>query len=148
MPNFLTKAAKRIDAVAEPGEEGIAALFVRPLAGDEAKVLGAPGGALSRMGRLADGGKELDGAPFERNCILVLTPHRLLAFGHGTLTGRVRGLVGAMDLDEISAIRLDEREDGPDNLVIDFTDGESVRLSPGTRRSVFVDAFEGLRTQA
>jgi hypothetical protein len=149
MPDFAKKAAKRVAAVAHDGETPRAALFVRPCAGDTAKALGAPGGVLSHVGRLADDTSvdvDLDGAgpaaAFAQNAVLVLTDRRLLVFGHGSLTGRVKDLVAGFDLSEIERIHLETPDAAPAILELAFTDDTTVRLVPGSRRQRFVAAFE------
>lgn len=152
MPDFAKKAAKRIAAVADDGETTHAALFVRPCTGETAKALGAPGGVLSHVGRLADDvADDADcdqagpAAAFGRNAVLVLTDRRLLVFGHGTLTGRVKGLVAAFDLSDIERMHLDTPEGAPAILELNLADETTVRLVPGSRRQRFVEAFEETR---
>ncbi len=149
MPDFAKKAAKRVAAVADDGESTRAALFVRPCTGETAKALGAPGGVLSHVGRLADDVATSDDADalatsdaFARNAVLVLTDHRLLVFGHGSFTGRVKDLVAAFDLQSIDEMRLETPDAGTATLEIAFGDGAEVRLVPGSRRKRFVDAFD------
>ncbi len=145
MPDFLNKAEKRFQKIRLDGEQAHAALFVRPRPGGATKVLGAPGGVLSRMGRVADATDDTN--PFSQNCILILTRQRLLAFGHGTLTGRVRELLGALDLDEIASMTIDEPAGaGPLALTIAFTDGGAVVVTPGSRSSRFVETFDEVRS--
>lgn len=150
MPDFLKKADRRIRAVAHDGEGSLAAIFVRPRQGDTTKALGAPGGTLSRIGRLAD---EADATPegeppahpadlLRRNGILVITTQRLLVFGHGSYTGRVRGLTGEIELAALADIAIDAPEDAPATLDITFADGTCVSLTPGSRRRRFVEAWE------
>jgi hypothetical protein len=156
MPDFAKKAAKRVAAVAHDGETTRAALFVRPCTGETAKALGAPGGVLSHVGRLADDvagehGEDDSGpaAAFVHNAVLVLTDHRLLVFGHGSLTGRVKGLVADFDLSEIARMHLDSPEGAAATLELTFADDTTVRLVPGSRRQRFVEAFdEGRVTEA
>lgn len=152
MPDFAKKAAKRVAAVADDGESTRAALFVRPCTGDTAKALGAPGGVLSHVGRLADDVPTAADAEalatsdvFARNAVLVLTDRRLLVFGHGSLTGRVKDLVAAFDLSSIDQMRLETPDGGTATLEITFGDGTEVRLVPGSRRKRFVDAFDDVR---
>jgi hypothetical protein len=155
MPDFAKKAAKRIAAVADDGETTHAALFVRPCTGETAKALGAPGGVLSHVGRLADDVADVaddadpdqggSAAAFGRNAVLVLTDRRLLVFGHGTLTGRVKGLVAAFDLSDIDRVHLDTPEGAPAILELTLADETTVRLVPGSRRQRFVEAFEETR---
>jgi hypothetical protein len=156
MPDFAKKAAKRVAAVANDGETTRAALFVRPCTGDTAKALGAPVGVLSHIGRLADDvAGELDeeecgpAAAFAHNAVLVLTDRRLLVFGHGSLTGRVKGLVADFDLSEVARMHLDTPEGAAAALEVTFTDDTTVRLVPGSRRQRFVEAIdEGRVTEA
>lgn len=150
MPDFTKKAAKPVAAVAHDGETARAALFVRPCTGETAKALGAPGGVLSRVGRLADDvPADADGADptaaFARNAVLVLTDQRLLVFGHGSLTGRVKGLVASFELADIDRMHLDTPDTGATTLEVTFADGTTVRLVPGSRRQRFVDAFDESR---
>jgi hypothetical protein len=147
MPDFLKKAQKRTDAVCDDGETPLAALFVRPRSEDGTKRLGAPGGALSKMNRLADRTAD-ETNPFDQNCVLVLTDRRLLAFGHGTLTGRVRDLIGALPNNDIVSMSLERPEQGAVGLVIAFADGDSVELAPGSRSRSFVDAFEKVSSRS
>mgnify|MGYP001825458353 CR=1 FL=1 len=159
MPDFLKKASKQAVKVCDEGETPIAALFVRPRSGDDVKRLGTPGGAIGRIGRLADEQDDHDLAPetaaevdpralmFGQNAVLVLTQHRLLAFAHGTYSGRVKGLLGSVELDAVDTLELDAPpvgESGPATLEIAFVDGESVSVAPGSRRRRFVEAFEDL----
>lgn len=149
MPDFAKKAAKRVAAVAHDGETTRAALFVRPCTGDTAKALGAPGGVLSHVGRLADdvavdpAAHEAGPATaFTHNAVLVLTDRRLLVFGHGSLTGRVKDLVAAFDLSEVAQMHLDTPEGAAATLELTFADDTTVRLVPGSRRQRFVETFE------
>ncbi|MFN3215218.1 MAG: hypothetical protein ACE367_01850 [Acidimicrobiales bacterium] len=149
MPDFAKKAAKRVAAVAHDGEITRAALFVRPCTGETAKALGAPGGVLSHVGRLADDvagelGTDESGpaTAFTHNAVLVLTDRRLLVFGHGSLTGRVKGLVADFDLSDIARLHLDTPEGAAATLELTFTDDTTVRLVPGSRRQRFVEAFD------
>ncbi len=154
MPDFLKKAAKRTAAICEDGEAGVAALFVRPRHGDDTKRLGAPGGALGKLRPLADDegeGTDERAAMFARNAVLVLTEHRLLAFGHGSYTGRVKELVGELPLSAIAAMNLDAPppgEKGMASLEVVFADGERVTVTPGSRRAAFVRAFEEMTQPA
>ncbi len=155
MPDFSKKAAKRTAAVCDDGEVGVAALFIRPRHGEGTKRLGAPGGALGRLAPLADTASEEDDDPraamFARNAVLVLTEQRLLVFGHGTYTGRVKDLVGQVPLASVAAMELDAPppgEKGPASLELVFTDGERVTVTPGSRRAAFVRAFEEMTQQA
>ena len=145
MPDMLKKASKQAAKVCDADETAVAALFVRPMSGDEVKRLGTPGGAIGNIGRLADQvdddaeGEEV--APqmaetsdprqlmFGQNAVLVLTEHRLLAFGHGTYSGRVKGLLGSVELDSIASLELDAPpvgESGAATLEIGFADGAPV----------------------
>ena len=161
MPDMLKKASKQAAKICDADETPVAALFVRPRHGDEVKRLGTPGGAIGKVGRLAD--QVEDGVDaevveeaeitdprelmFGQNAVLVLTEHRLLAFGHGTYSGRVKGLLGAVELDAITSLELDAPpvgESGAATLEIGFADGEAVSLAPGSRRRRFVEAFEEL----
>ena len=162
MPDMLKKASKQATKVCDADETPIAALFVRPMNGDEVKRLGTPGGAIGNIGRLADQlDEELtdDESPVEaesadpralmfgQNAVLVLTEHRLLAFAHGTYSGRVKGLLGSVELGAIASLELDAPpvgESGAATLEIGFADGEAVSLAPGSRRRRFVEAFEDL----
>lgn len=156
MPDFLKKADRRIRAVAHDGEESLAAIFVRPRQGETTKALGAPGGTLSRIGRLADeAGDTPEGeAPphpadlLRRNGILVLTTRRLLVFGHGSYTGRVRGLTGEIAFADLASIAIDAPEGAPATLDITFADGTAVSLTPGSRRRRFVEAWEQVSAPA
>lgn len=160
MPDMLKKASKQATKTCAPGETPVAALFVRPRHGDEVKRLGTPSAAIGKVGRLADQVDDSDGPDagpveaidprelmFNQNAVLVLTEDRLLAFGHGTYTGRVKGLLGSVELSEIASIELDAPpvgESGPATLEIGFADGEAVSLAPGSRRRRFVEAFDEL----
>lgn len=160
MPDMLKKASKQATKICDADETPVAALFVRPRHGDEVKRLGTPSAAIGKVGRLADQVDDLDEADpieaeatdarelmFGQNAVLVLTEHRLLAFGHGTYTGRVKSLLGAVELGAISSLALDAPpvgESGPATLEIEFADGEAVSLAPGSRRRRFVEAFEEL----
>lgn len=157
MPDFLKKANKRAAEVCEADEVAIAALFVRPQSGDGTKRLGAPGGTLGRVAPLADSTSDeaadanTPASLFSHNAVLVLTGQRLLVFGHGSLTGRVRELVGEVALSDIRAMTLDAPpfgESGPASLSIEFADGSSVSATPGSRRKQFVDTFEDLAQPA
>ena len=148
MPDFLKKASKRVDAVCPDDEARLAALFVRPGAGDETKRLGAPGGTLGKVAPLAD---KVESAGndrselFGQNAVLVLTDQRLLVFAHGSLSGRVRDLVGELPLGDIASMDLDAPppgERGVATLTITFTDGGVAVVTPGSRRRRFVEAFE------
>lgn len=147
MPDFLTKAAKRTEAVRDEGETPLAALFARPCKAGRTKRLGKPGGVLAKMGRLADRTED-DSDPFDRNCVMVLTDRRLLVFGHGTLTGRVRDLIGAVDLVDVTAVELGRSQGSAPVLTISFSDGDSVEMTPGSRSRRFVEAFEGCTAAA
>jgi hypothetical protein len=84
---------------------------------------------------------------FAQNVILILTERRLLAFGHGTYTGRVRKLVGEIALTDVATMDLEAPpvgKSGDSSLAITFTDGETVSLTPGSRRRRFIEAFERL----
>ncbi len=158
MPDFLKKAAKRANAECGDDETTIAALFCRPRTGEQTRRLGAPGGATEKVGqvtRLADGSDtdaEGDMSPqaarqamFAHNVVLVLTTERLLGFGHGTYTGRVRKLTGQIALSDIESMDLEAPpigQSGASALNITFTDGQRVELTPGSRRRRFVEAFE------
>lgn len=160
MPDMLKKASKQATKVCDGDETPVAALFVRPMNGDEVKRLGTPGGAIGNIGRLADqldeeladdAGEVESSDPralmFSQNAVLVLTEHRLLAFGHGTYSGRVKGLLGSVELGAIASLALDAPpvgESGAATLEIAFSDGASVSLAPGSRRRRFVEAFEDL----
>ncbi len=162
MPDFLRKASRQAGKVCDADETPVAALFVRPRSGDDVKRLGTPGGAIGKIGRFADDHDDADtdsgdtdapdtGDPralmFGQNAVLVLTQHRLLAFGHGTYSGRVKGLLGGVDLSAIDSLELDAPpigESGPATLEIRFADGEGVSVAPGSRRRRFVEAFEEL----
>ncbi|MEM7286713.1 MAG: hypothetical protein AAF480_10215 [Actinomycetota bacterium] len=163
MPDMLKKASKQAEKICDADETPVAALFVRPRNGDDVKRLGTPGGAIGNIGRLADQMDEDDeeqpveaeavestdprSLMFGQNAVLVLTEHRLLAFGHGTYSGRVKGLLGAVELGAISSLELDAPpigESGAATLEIAFADGESVSLAPGSRRRRFVEAFDEL----
>lgn len=160
MPDMLKKAAKQAIKICDADETPIAALFVRPRHGDEVKRLGTPSAAIGKVGRLADQVDDADETGlvdaestdprelmFSQNAVLVLTEHRLLAFGHGTYTGRVKGLLGSVELGAISSLELDAPpvgESGAATLEIGFADGEAVSLAPGSRRRRFVEAFEDL----
>ncbi len=157
MPDFLKKANKRAAAVCEADEVAIAALFIRPQNSDGTKRLGAPGGTLGKMAPLADptGNDAADAdtpaSLFSRNAVLVLTGQRLLVFAHGSLTGRVRELVGEVAISDIRAMTLDAPplgEGGPASLSIEFADGTSISATPGSRRKQFVDTFEELTQPA
>ena len=163
MPDFLRKASRQAGKVCDADETPVAALFVRPRGGDDVKRLGTPGGAIGKIGRLADEHEGSDADPaahtddtattdplvamFGQNAVLVLTEQRLLAFGHGTYSGRVKGLVGSVELASIQSMDLDAPpvgESGPATLEIRFSDGRSVSVAPGSRRRRFVEAFEEL----
>ena len=161
MPDFLRKASRQAGKVCDADETPVAALFVRPRSGDDVKRLGTPGGAIGKIGRFADGhdGTAVEedtvdetavdprALMFGQNAVLVLTEHRLLAFAHGTYSGRVRGLLGSVELDAIESLELDAPpigESGPATLEIHFSDGEAVSVAPGSRRRRFVEAFEEL----
>lgn len=120
MPDFLEKAEKRTRKVCGPDETPAAALFVRP-----------------RGERRA---------PFDKNCVLVLTEQRMLIFGHSLITGGVRGLIGEMPLAEVGSLDLVQPDKGLATLTITLADGTSFELTPGSRQSRFVDTFEGLQT--
>ena len=160
MPDMLKKASKQAAKICDADEAPVAALFVRPRNGDEVKRLGTPSAAIGKVGRLADQVDDADETTpveaeitdprelmFNQNAVLVLTEHRLMAFGHGTYTGRVKGLLGSVELGAISSLELDAPpvgESGPATLEIGFADGEAVSLAPGSRRRGFVEAFEEL----
>jgi len=151
MPDFLKKARRRVDAVCPDDEARLAALFIRPGAGDETKRLGAPGGTLGKVAPLADQIDANDHEIFDQNAVLVLTDRRLLVFGHGTLTGRVRDLVGEVALDDIESMSLDAPppgERGVATLTIDFANGATAVVTPGSRRRRFVESFEAAKQPA
>ena len=54
MPDFLKKAARKTRQICHEDEVALAALFIRPRHGEQTKRLGAPGGALSKVDKLAD----------------------------------------------------------------------------------------------
>lgn len=155
MPDFLKKASRQTAQVCDDDEERLAALFVRPGSGDQAKRLGAPDGKLGGLGSLADRPDEADvdgfASMFGQNAVLVLTTRRLLVFGHGALTGRVRDLVGEIDRGDIVDMALDAPplgEKGVATLQIDFADGTSAVITPGSRRRRFVEAWADSQSPA
>ena len=157
MPDFLKKASKRTGDICADGETPLAALFCRPRTGEQTKRLGTPGGRLSKVSKPADGiasdgAEAIDArdAMFGQNTILVLTQHRLLAFGHGTFTGRVKQLSGEASLADIASIDLEAPpgQSSASSLAIEFTDGYKVTLTPGSRRRRFIDAYEDTRQPA
>ena len=119
MPDFLEKAEKRTRKVCGPDEIPAAALFVRP-SGERR-------------------------APFDKNCVLVLTEQRMLIFGHNLVTGGVRGLIGELPLTEVESLDLLQPDKGLATLTVTFADRTSLDLTPGSRQRRFVDTFEGLR---
>jgi hypothetical protein len=120
MPDFLEKAEKRTHKVCGPDEMPAAALFVRPRGERQ--------------------------APFDKNCVLVLTEQRMLIFRHSLITGGVRGLIGEMPLAEVESLDLVQPDKGLATLTITLAGGTSFELTPGSRQSRFVDTFEGLQT--
>jgi hypothetical protein len=166
MPDFLKKASKRTSDICADDEPPLAALFCRPRQGDKSKRLGTPGGALSKVSKLADSVDQTDpdvdvdashettdqrDFMFGQNAILVLTQSRLLAFGHGTYTGRVKPLSGEVTLADIASLDLEAPpvgQSGASSLAIEFADGYKVLLTPGSRRRRFVEAFETTRQPA
>ena len=154
MPDFLRKATKQTAKVCEVDEPPVAALFVRPRIGDETKRLGAPGSAVSR--RKSDDAAGADEPAtaevlFEQNAVLVLTDRRLLVFGHGSLLGRVRELIGALDLRDVLEMDLDVPPAGSQQaatLQMAFADGSSVTVTPGSRRNQFIAAYEAATQRA
>lgn len=160
MPDMLKKASKQATKVCDGGETAVAALFVRPVQGDVVKRLGTPAAAIATVGRLADqvdtGTEAAESADprrvmFGQNAVLVVTERRLLAFGHGAYSGRVKGLLGSMELAAVTSMELDAPpvgQSGPAVLKISFADGETVSVAPGSRRRRFVEAFERLAQPA
>ncbi|MGI9623136.1 MAG: hypothetical protein ACR2PK_09900 [Acidimicrobiales bacterium] len=154
MPDFLKKASRHTKKICHDDETPLAALFVRPLKGSEAKRLGTPGGALSKVTKFADADDAADDntsttdaheAMFAKNAVLVLTNQRLMAFEHRTYSGRVGALIGDMQLSAVASMALDAPpvgESGPATLKVAFSDGLAVELTPGSRRRRFVEAFE------
>ncbi len=149
MPNFLKKAEKRTREVCAEDETAIAALFVRPAGDGKTKRLGTPGGALAKVGPLADQVSTDTDHPgatlFAQNAVLILTDSRLLAFGHGSLTGRIGKLTGQVDLADVAALSLEMPEgaeqDASESLRVEFSDGTVAWAAPGSRRQRFLDAF-------
>jgi hypothetical protein len=136
MPDWVKKTTARADAAA-PGEALHAALFCRPLADD---------GSVKRLGAMnAEGAADGEGlaARLPRiNTVLALTDEHLLAFGHGSLLGRVKGVLARWELAEVANVDLDgDPGAGGTTLVIHFADGTSVRVVPGSRARRFVEAF-------
>lgn len=154
MPDFLRKATKQTAKVCHADEQPTAALFVRPRVGDETKRLGTPASAASRRksdDAAGDDETTTAGALFEQNAVLVLTDRRLLVFGHGSLLGRVRALIGALDLRDVLEMDLDVPPAGsqqPATLHMAFTDGSSVAVTPGSRRKQFIAAYEAATQRA
>lgn len=160
MPDFLKKASRQTKKICPDDETPLAALFVRPLKGSEAKRLGTPGGALSKVTKFADAddGAATEGevvdpreAMFAKNAVLVLTNQRLMAFEHRTYSGRVGALIGDLPLSSVVSIELDAPpvgESGPATLQLTFDDGDSVEMTPGSRRRRFVAAFEDIAQPA
>ena len=148
MPDFLRKATRQTAKVCHADEHPTAALFVRPRIGDETKRLGTPASTASRRqpsDTVAGDEPATADALFAQNAVLVLTDRRLLVFGHGSLLGRVRGLIGALDLSDVVEMDLDVPPAGsqqPATLRMAFADGSSVELTPGSRRKQFITAFE------
>jgi len=172
MPDFLKKASRQTRRECAQDEEPLAALFVRPRNGEDIKRLGAPGGALSKVGKLADhvdssdsvdSSQAIDDASgeqattddridmFGQNAVLVLTDRSLMAFGHGTYTGRVKRLIGQVPLSTISEMSLDTPEEGEKGaalLLLSFVDDTTFAVTPGSRRKRFLSAFEELAQPA
>ena len=148
MPDFLRKATRHTAKVCHADEQPTAALFVRPRIGDETKRLGAPASTVSRRQSSDPGsgeGPTTADALFEQNAVLVLTDQRLLVFGHGSLLGRVRELIGALDLSDVVEMDLEVPPAGsqqPATLRMAFADGSTVALTPGSRRKQFLAAYE------
>ncbi len=149
MPNLLKKAEKRTREVCAEDETAIAALFIRPAGDGKTKRFGTPGGALAKVAPLADqmsDDTEHPGAAlFAQNAVLILTDSRLLAFGHGSLTGRIGHLAGEVDLADVTSMSFAKsdaaEEDASENLRVQFSDGTVAWATPGSRRQRFVDAF-------
>lgn len=134
MPDFLKMADTQFRSARADGETARAALFIRPTTKGITRRLGRP----NRHGR----GATQHGIGFDRNCVLVLSDQRLLAFAHGTLTGRVRELIGTIDLDQITAVALEEGEQTSTRcLTFSFADETTVTVTPGSRAKRFVSAF-------
>lgn len=144
MPNWVNKTAKRT-AVAAPGETLHAALFCRPARDDgSAKRLGAPAGTLGKMVD-NDAAGATDGVAADMpavNAVLAITESKLVAFGHGSLLGRVKGELASWPLADVASIEL-TGEPGAvgTNVAVTFADGSSFAVVPGTRAKRFVEAF-------
>lgn len=147
MPDFLKKAQRQTAKVCADDERGIAALFIRPGSGDDLKRLGTPGSATADEA----GGDLAPADLFGQNSVVVLTDRRLLVFAHGTMSGRVKGLIGEVALADIAGMELDAPppgEKGVATLEISFIDGTSAAMTPGSRRRKFVEAYEAAAAHA
>ena len=146
MPNWVKKSNRKARKLLREGEEVRAAMFVRPRTQDGTKKLGAPGGALGKIDKLADAGdaqaQEGRAGRFPAtNAVLAVTDERLLVFGHNPLIGTIRPLEAEYARDEITDMQVAGRPGTPDYaLAITFSDETEVQLTPGTRLRRFVEA--------
>jgi len=140
MPDFLKKAERQLTKVCAPDEQPLAAVFVRPRVAGETKRLGAPSGALGHASTAL-----AETEAITENAVLVVTTQRILAFGHGSLVGRVKGLVGEFPLDKVASLSLDVPDKdakGVATLSMTLTSGDVTVVTPGSRRKQFVEAYD------
>jgi len=139
MPDFLKKAERQLTKVCAPGEEPLAAVFVRPRIDGETRRLGAPAAVAGKTPAINHGGS------INQNAVLVLTSERILAFGHGSLIGRVKGLIGEFSLDDIVDLALDVPDKDakvPATLSLTLRNGDTTVVTPGSRRKQFLAAYQ------
>jgi hypothetical protein len=137
MPDWVKKTAKPA-AKATPGEALHAALFCRPVADD---------GTVKRLGAMtaaddATAGEGLASRMPRVNAVLAITDTSLVAFGHGSLLGRVKGSLANWSLTEVADVSLDGAPGAAGTTVtVRFVDDTSLVVVPGSRARRFVEAY-------
>lgn len=139
MANWTKKLTKAAAADLEPGEEVRSALFLQP-AGTTTRLVarglaGVVGAAIaSRSG--GGGGSDLvtdagiAASLPDQPVVVGLTGRRVLVFGHSSLSGKPKGLLLALGLDQLARVDT-EPQKATWAVVLHFADGTaSVREAP------------------
>lgn len=156
MADWATKIQKQAGPLLLATEEVVAGVLAKPTGTLDSQIGWMPGGWLgaisarilqrSSRDRSPEAASTIAASFPESQCVLGMSRHRLMAFGHGSLLGKVTELASSVNLTDIDDISMRDDPVGA-TLLVSFGDGstKSYEVIDPAKLNTFVAAFHTLK---